>query len=52
MISTDFKRGNTGRRTQRGLATLFVSVILLFLATILALMVARATMMEQRMSAN
>lgn len=52
MISTDFKRGNTGRRNQRGLATLFVSVILLFLATILALMVARATMMEQRMGAN
>lgn len=37
---------------QRGMATLLVSVILLFLATILIITVSRTTLMEQRMAAN
>lgn len=37
---------------QRGLTTLLVTVILLFLATIISIVVARTTVTEQRISAN
>ena len=39
-------------RSQRGLATLLVSVILFLLASVLLITVSRTTLMEQRMSAN
>lgn len=37
---------------QKGMATLLVSVVILFLATVLVIFVSRSALMEQRMSAN